>query len=326
MQLPARAKEILFTDLAELFRSGMTFRESLERIARHSRRLRRVVTKMLSAGNTPEDCFGAVTSHFDTVDFAIVFSGVESGRLVQAFSGLGVYYSTVEECRRQFLRGLYYPLILFHLGVLIINFPTLIVGGGVGAYFKEVAQALLVFYILFFGGYLLIRFLLSLVAMNASLQRGFRFIPLLGTLPYQLALWRFSLISSLLIASGLSIYRALEMGAKGCKNALIQGATAEIIVASRGGAGLGEAFANTNVFPETVTRAVAMGESAGRLDFQLASAASEMQRSFIGLVQFLAKLMPKLIYIAIVIYLGFRALETVQGVFSQVKSIQDSLE
>ncbi|MEO6054760.1 MAG: type II secretion system F family protein [Chthoniobacterales bacterium] len=326
MQLPARAKEILFADLAELIRSGMTFRESLERISRHSRRLRGVVTKMLSAGNTPEECFGVARSRFDEVDFSVLFAGIESGRLEQSFVGLSAYYATVVECRKQFFRGLAYPLFVFNLGVFIINIPTAVVGAGVGAYFREVFQALMVFYLLLIGGYFLTRFLLTMVAMNPALQRRFRFIPLLGSLPYQLALWRYTLISSLLIASGLSIYKALDMGAKGCKNALIQRATAEIIIASRAGGNLSDAFSETAAFPEEVTRAVTLGETAGRLDFQLASVASLMQREFISLVQFLAELAPKLIYILIVLYLGFRAYGMMQGVSSEIHAIQQPLE
>ncbi|MEO8825393.1 MAG: type II secretion system F family protein [Chthoniobacterales bacterium] len=321
MQLSARDKEALFNELSVRLRSGMPFRESLEQIAVHSSRLRSIIGEMLRAGQAPEECFNAVATRFDEIDLDIIVAGVHSGGLDRTFAELAEYYAYLLKSKNRFIGGLYYPVFIFHFGILVLNLNTLVVGPGLGEYLRQVISALVVFYLLFIGAFVILRFFFAIVRSNATLQRRVRHIPILGSLPYQLALWRFSLVTSLLAGAGIGIYKALEMASGACKNSLIQTSIAEVIVQNRTGVNLSQAFANTHAFPEIIVRHVSLAESTGRVQLELNNAAKVMQGNFQNLLNLLSRLLPKLIYLLILAFMVVKAFQLISQTTAAMNSV-----
>lgn len=273
-QLSGRAE--LFHQLSQVTASGLGLIAALELLHRNPPRLnlREPVAHLLAQlkdGQTFGDSLDRSGRWLSSFDVALLQAGEKSGRLPECFRALSSYYTQQAQLARNIIGLTAYPLIVFHLGVLIFPVSTLtdlVLKGAVVPFFL---QKLLVLGPL----YGLVAFLLfSLQSTRAETWRALvekiaGFVPVLGTARRSLAIARLSLALESLINAGVNLIEAWEMAAAASGSPALRRVVARSKSALEAGTPPSEMVASHPEFPSAFASLYQSGEVSGTLDESL---------------------------------------------------------
>ena len=93
----------------------------------------------------------------------------------------------------------------------------------------------------------------------------------------------------------------------------IRAAVARAIPEVRNGAQVGPLLAASGAFPEPMIRAFCVGEQTGELDQELKRLAAEYQAEALARLETLAEWVPRLFYVAILLYIGYSVVTLYQS-------------
>ena len=325
--MTARQHAQFFHELAQLTRSGLPVRRSLEIIGRKtgsspSTRARQVLAALESTGSLSE-AFRAAS--FSESDVAVLEAGEATGKLEQVFDELEQYYAQVASARRQIVSKALYPLLVLHLSVFLLAIPRALLEGGWAAYWKSTLPALAGIYFLGLVLFLTTKFLGRLAAVSAPAARVILAIPIGGGFLANWSGWKFASVLSLYVRAGGGVLRAVESAGRTSGNALLRAASGHALRAVREqGVGLAEGFRGQSGLPDLLERAIEVGEHAGRLDEETARAAEIFRTRTLQSLDAIGFWVPRLLYIGIVLYVGWQILQTATGVASSVGEALDS--
>ena len=327
--MTAQQNAQLFHELTQLARSGLPMVRSLEIVGRKPGRgtadcARQLFAALQSSGSVSE-AFRA--ANFPESDAAIIEAGEATGRLEQVYQELEQYYSQLAVARRKIIAKSIYPLLILHMGVLLLAIPPAILSRGFGSYLESVLPVLLGVYLGFFALWLAWVAIRQVVARDASVARIILAIPVLGGFLNDWTAWKYSSVLSLYVRAGGGLFRAVESAGKTCGNAVLRRASegALDLVRNRG-MGLSEAFHVQGSVPYALERALEVGEHSGRLDEETIRAAEIFKDQTLRRLEAFGEWTPKLLYIAIVLYIGWQIISMALGVGASVGAALDPLQ
>jgi general secretion pathway protein F len=117
-------------------------------------------------------------------------------------------------------------------------------------------------------------------AIRLRFDRWLLRLPVIGRLIRDLNAARLARTLSTMIASGLPVIDGLVLTARTINNRVLRAAVEAMASAIREGGSLSAAMRRAAVFPPVVVNMAASGESSGRLDTMLSSAADYLEREF----------------------------------------------
>jgi type II secretory pathway component PulF len=323
--MTARQRAQFFHELAQLARSGMTLGKSLEimggrrggsALAHHARRL----AGALQGGSTVSGAF--LATGFPASDGAVIEAGETTGRLDQVYAELEEYYTQVAEARRQILSRSAYPLVVLHLGIFLLAIPRAIIAGSATAYWAAVLPVLAVVYGVALGVWFGWKVVKNLVGTRPVWARAVLAVPVFGGFLADWTAWKFTSVLALHVRAGGSLLRAIESAGTTCGNALLRQAALDALHRVRAdGCGLSEAFRAGNPIPETLERAITVGEEAGRLDEETHRAADIFKQRTLQRLEAIGEWTPKILYIIVVLYTGWQIVQMATGVASSVGDV-----
>ena len=180
--MTAQQNAQLFHELTQLARSGLPMVRSLEIVGRKPGRgiadCARRLFEALQASGSVSQAFRA--ANFPESDAAVIEAGEATGRLEQVYQELEQYYSQLAVARRKIIAKSLYPVLVLHMGVLLLAIPPAILSGGFSSYLQSVVPVLLGIYLGFFVLWLAWAALRQLVARDASAARVILAVPVLG--------------------------------------------------------------------------------------------------------------------------------------------------
>ena len=142
--MTAQLNAQLFHELTQLSRSGLPMVRSLEIVGRKPGRgiadCARQLFHALQASGSVSEAFRA--AKFPESDAAVIEAGEATGRLEQVYQELEQYYSQLAEARRKVLAKSLYPVLVLHMGVLLLAIPPAILSGGWSTYWESVLPVL----------------------------------------------------------------------------------------------------------------------------------------------------------------------------------------
>jgi type II secretory pathway component PulF len=327
--MTAQQNAQLFHELTQLARSGLPMIRSLEIVGRKPGRgiadCARRLFEALQASGSVSAAFRA--ANFPESDAAVIEAGEATGRLEQVYQELEQYYSQLATARRNIISKSLYPLLVLHLGVFLLAIPPAILSGGFATYWQRVLPVLFGVYLGLGGLWLGWAGLRQLVARDSSLARIILSIPVLGGFLNDWTAWKYSSVLSLYVRAGGGLFRAVESAGKTCGNALLRKASEDALVRVRQqGLGLAEAFHAEGSIPHVLERALEVGEHSGRLDEETMRAAEIFKERTLGRLAAFGDWTPKLLYLAIVLYIGWQIISMALGVGSSIGAALDPLE
>jgi type IV pilus assembly protein PilC len=249
----------------------------------------------------------AETRGVSPLEVSIVRASERGGRLEQACAYLADYFATLDRTRSSLISGSLYPVFIFHLAIFLLALPRVIIsGGGASGYLWATVGLLLALYAaLAMAGAVAVAALRS--ASNSEIvDRLIGLIPLIGGVRRNFALARFCMTLDLQLEAGVNVMDSLEGAGAASQSALLKSAAAQGLVQVRRGERLGTALESTGAFPWDFARGLRIAEEAGGLDRELRRLSVEYQQRAEQRAAALSDWGSKVIYLAVVLYLGWQ--------------------
>ena len=316
MPLSLRQKQSLYHSLAQLIRSGTPFPKALDKLAGttrgSARQLVESVRRALAKGRTVGEAFTAQHPAVTPLESSVLSAVEKSGQLDHGLRELSDYFGALAQARTTVIKRLTYPVFLLHFGILVLGAPTLVLKGG-PVFIHEVGGAFIFLYAAVAIVAMLSHVLRDAGASSPAMDRLLRAIPLLGKVRRSFALSRFCTVYGLPLDAGVNIIDALIAAGRASRSGTVKAAVDAAVPDVRGGAQVGPLLAVSGAFPAEVMQTLIVGEETGRLDEELKRIATEMREKALGTLETLADWLPKLLYVAVVLYMAWKIL----GVFQK---------
>ena len=217
-QLASRSE--LFHQLGQITASGIGLIAALEILQRNPPRLSMRapiahLLEQLADGSSFGDSLESSGRWLSSFDVALLQAGEKSGRLPDCFRLLASYYEQRAQLARQVIAFSAYPVIVFHVAVLIFpvkRLTDLVLNGAVVPFFFQKLCVLLPVY----G---LVVFLCYAMQAShaehwrAAVERALAWVPVLGKARRSLAIARLSIALEALLNAGVNMIEAWEMAA-----------------------------------------------------------------------------------------------------------------
>lgn len=326
MRLSYREKESLYRSLAQLLRSGIPFPSAVEKLAATAPgRLRSLLHGFRKAMERKEDigqAFAGQRGIISQMEVGVVAAVERSGRLDHGFQQLAEYFATLAQARATLIRNSVYPVFVLHFGVIMLGLPMLLTEG-LNAYLRDIGGTLLVVYGFALALFFVVVQVREAAATNAAIDRFLRQIPLFGKVRRAFALTRFCMIYNLQLEAGVNVMDGLTRAAQASGSGLIARAVGRALPQIREGNAVGPLLAISGAFPEEMSRAVMVAEETGGLDQELARLSREFQAEAVTRLETATAWLAKFLYIAVVLYLGWRCVSTYLRSVTQISKELD---
>ena len=315
MSLSLRQKQSFYHSLAQLVRSGVPFPKALDKLAGttrgSARRLLDSTRKALASGRTVGEAFSAQRSEITPLEASVLTAVEKSGQLDHGLSELSDYFGALAQARATIVKRLTYPVFLLHFGILVLGAPTLVLKSG-AEFVRETGGAFVVIYAVVAIVAMITPLLRDAGAGSAPMDRLLNTIPLLGKVRRSFALSRFCTVYGLQLDAGVNIIDALVAAGESSRSGGVRAAVKTAVPEVRGGAQVGPLLATSDAFPMELMQTIIVGEETGKLVEELKRLAKDLREEALGRLETLADWLPKLLYVGIVLYLGWRILGIIQ--------------
>jgi type IV pilus assembly protein PilC len=328
VSLSLREKQSLYHSLGQLLRSGVPLPGALKSLAQTSsggqRRLIRRLNEAINAGKTMGEAVAAQRPEVSELEVGIISACEKSGRLEYGMTQLAGYHGAFATAREGILKKCAYPAFVLHFGILLFDAKTLLVDGQPGLYLQQVLGKLALIYGIVLIFFLLVPLLRDAGSKSAMLDWLLRFFPMIGKIRRAFATSRFCATYGMQLDAGINVIDALEAAQRASLSGLVRSAVRRAIPEVRsGGSQVGPLLAASGAFPEPMTRAVCVGEQTGELDQELTRMAAEYQSEALARLETAAEWVPRLLYMGIMLYVGYQIIVMYKGYIADVGKIID---
>ncbi len=265
----------------------------------------------LQAGRPWKDVLESAGRWLPAEDRPILNSSADSGRLVEVLLRLSKKHALLADQRRRAIGTCIYPIIVLHFGALAVPARHLVTGD-LDVYIHQTGTVLLPLW----G-------LIVLLAWGARgrhswFQAAVRLAPLFRAYSRRQALADLAFSLDAQVTAGLSIVNAWENAGHACGDSRLRRAAHRISAAARAGEEPGAALDREKPFPEDFVSLYLTGEKTGRLDENLAHLAEIYTDRAAGSLRAASLLYPKLLFIAVALWVAYTVLLFYAGYFDQL--------
>jgi general secretion pathway protein F len=322
---------VMTRQLATLVRAGVPLVESLAALTEQieNEQLVRVMTTVRESLNEGTSFAKSLEQHpkvFPPLYINMIAAGEASGTLEAVLERLADFMEGQAKLKGKVAAALAYPLLMAAVGTLLVGVLMVGVVPKVTSVFDNLGQTLpwytrlLIFVSDTVGNYwwLMIGTVSLAIYLFARWKRtpkglmrwdSFRLtMPIFGRLTLLVAVARFSRTLSTLLASGVQLLQAMEIGKHVLENARLQAVIGEAIGSIRGGESIAEPLKRSKAFPPMVTHMIAIGEKSGQLEQMLENVSRAYETDVETRVQALTSLLEPLMIVILGGVVGFIAL------------------
>ena len=285
-----------------------------------------LVEKRLQDGATLSDALHASGSGWLLpFELALLKAAELSGRLPRSFMLLAEYYRERARLLRELISHVTYPVIVFHVAVLV--FPTSVLTNW---FLKNettefIAQKLGVL----IPVYAAVAFMIYACQAGRApvwrdmVDRILGWVPVLGTARRALALSRLSASLEGLISAGVTIIEAWEIAADACGSSVLRSSIHRMLPSMRQGQPPSQTLNEQQAFPEFFANYYHSGEISGKLDESLESlrnfyqseGSRGLRRAVLGAAG--------IVFAAVMIGVAANILSFWMGHFQQIQSVTE---
>ncbi len=234
------------------------------------------VAARLENGSSLEDAFEPYRDRFPPLFLELVAVGEKSGRLVDTFDELCLYYETTDRVRRDFRAQMVYPTIQFVAAVVIVSMLIFVQGllspkpmdvTGVGL---TGTTGAVVYFVTALGTMaaivLLVRAALNSLKWKAKLEGALLIVPAWGPALKAFAIHRFLIAIRMTHEAGLRAEEVLRYAFRATANSVfMRGERYAVPVVKKGGAIYDALEASGAPFPDEVRDSILGAEEAGMM-------------------------------------------------------------
>jgi type II secretory pathway component PulF len=318
----ARRSEF-YHQLAQLTAAGIGLTAALEQLRRNppARSFREPIQRALdqiAKGFTFTESLQRAGQWLPAFDVALLQAGEQSGRLDACFRLLADYYNDRARIARQMIFDLMYPVFILHMAVFIFPFSDFFMTGDWTVYLVKTFGVLIPIYTV------VLLLIYAAQSKHGETWRAFMEavlnpVPVLGTARRYLALSRLAASLEALITAGVNIIEAWELAATASGSPALRKAVFAWKPQLNAGQTPAEVVTDSRVFPEIFANQYATGEISGKLDETLRRMHKYFQEEGTRKLHAVAQWMPRVIYLIIALWIGYRIVSFYAGYFQQVR-------
>ena len=322
---------VLTRQLATLVRAGVPLVDSIsaltEQVAKEA--LVRILTSVRESLNEGTSFAKSLDAHpraFPPLYVNMVAAGEASGTLETVLERLADFMEGQARLKGKVTAALAYPVLMMIIGTVMVGVLMVAVVPKVVSIFDNLGHALpwytrlLIFVSDVFAGYW---WLLLTIGVGGSLLfrrwkrtkegklkwDGFLLrVPIFGRLNLLVAVARFARTLATLLASGVPLLKAMEIGRNVLGNSRLEGVVSEAIGSIREGESIAEPLKRSRMFPPMVTHMIAVGERSGQLEEMLQNVSRAYESDVETRVAALTSLLEPLMIVALGGVVGFIAM------------------
>lgn len=336
---------VMTRQLATLVRAGVPLVDSIQALSEQVEKesLVRVLTSVretLNAGTSFAKSLEAHPQVFGALYVNMVAAGEASGTLEAVLEKLADFMEAQARLRSKVSGALAYPILMAIVGTLMVSLLMVAVVPKVTSIFENLGRELpwytrlLIFTSEAIGGYwwLLLGGIGGAIALFRrwkSTPAGrlrwdtFRLTaPIFGRLTLLVAVARFASTLSTLLASGVHLLKAMEIGRAVLGNARLEAVVLEAIGSIREGESIAEPLKRSRAFPPMVTHMIAVGERTGALEAMLDNVSRAYTADVETKVAALTSLLEPLIIVVMGTVVGFIAMSILMPLVQMNELVQ----
>jgi general secretion pathway protein F len=336
---------VMTRQLATLVRAGVPLLESIAALTDQVEneqliKVLRSVRENLNEGTSFAKSLEQHPKVFPSLYVNMVAAGEASGTLEAVLERLADFMEGQTRLRGKVTGALAYPVLMAVVGALMVSVMMVGVVPKVTSVFDNLGQTLpwytrlLIFVSDTLASYWwLIAGLITLAVVLFQRWKKtpegrmrwdtFRLkAPIFGRLTLLVAVARFSRTLSTLLASGVQLLQAMEIGRHVLENARLQAVITEAIGSIRGGQSIAEPLRRSGAFPPMVTHMIAIGEKSGQLEAMLENVSRAYEADVETRVQTLTSLLEPMMIVLLGGVVGFIALAILMPLIQMNQLVQ----
>ncbi|MGD7653942.1 MAG: type II secretion system F family protein [Verrucomicrobiales bacterium] len=324
MSFNAAGKHLFYTEFAKLTEAGFGIRQAADALQDDSlpasqKAILAGLHAGLENGQTISQALTGTTPSFTEFERSIIDAGERGGKLGASFKHLADYFGMIDSARSDALRALAYPAFILHLGVFVGTVPTAIMAGDQSI--LEITGSFLLSLLILYAGlavaFIAILALFRNARKNPATDALLRRIPLIGKTRTHFAMASFSKVAHTCLLAGLPFRETIRMACAASQSGLILNAATSLSQTLDQGNPLGPVLTRqSTAFPKSFARAWTTGEQAGTLDDDLAHWSSRFQKDAATGIRTLAAVIPRILYIAVLLFVGWKIVAFFHGYYS----------
>ncbi len=287
--VPMKDKVVFMRQLATMVGAGLPITRGLQVMEQQISNplFKRVITQVktsVEAGKSLAESFRNSDEVFDDITINLIEAGESSGNLDEILNKLAVELEESKKLQGKLKGALTYPLILLVIivGVMVLMMLVLVPAmsdiysefGGELPTITRVMVAMSDFFLNFWWAMVIVILgLLIGYKVWVDTPKGKRTkdkivlkVPIMGMIISKMQIAQFTRLLGLLLGSGLSIIRALELTAMSLSNDMFKEVILEAKTEVERGGSLALPIARSDYYPLIVSSMIAVGEETGELD------------------------------------------------------------
>jgi len=322
---------VMTRQLATLVRAGVPLVDSIAALTEQveKEQLVRVLTSVRESLNEGTSFAKSLEAHpgvFPPLYVNMVAAGEASGTLEVVLARLADFMENQARLKGKVASALAYPVLMVFIGGALVSVLMVAVVPKVTSIFDNLGHALpwytrlLIFVSDAIAGFWWL--LLGLSALGIFLFRRWKrtpagrmkwdtlrlAFPIFGRLQLLVSVARFTRTLATLLASGVQLLSAMEIGKNVLENARLQTVVGDAIGSIREGESIAEPLKRSGVFPPMVTHMIAVGEKTGQLEEMLENVSRAYEADVETRVVALTSLLEPLMILALGGAVGFIAM------------------
>ncbi|MBS0657914.1 MAG: type II secretion system F family protein [Verrucomicrobia bacterium] len=277
----------------------------------------------LTTGRSVGDAFRRQEAEFSPLDVSLIEAGERSGRLGACFHLLAAYYRERASLAADFASQLAYPAFVLFLGLIVFGLLLPWAASQGQASLSALALRLL-------SRLLLVGSLLGILVFVLQGQRGRSWrglietalapVPWLGAGRRALALSRLAFALEALVSAGVGFPEAWPLAARASHSPKLEAAGQRGASRFEAGESPAQWLRSEPLFAGYFAQLYASGETTGTLQDSLRRIAVHYQEEGVRKLRSFTAWLPRLLYLGLAVYLGYRILDFYRGYFRTIDS------
>lgn len=287
--VPMKEKVIFMRQMSTMVGAGLPLARALEIMVQQTSNpmFKRVLKEVLAAiqsGKTLANSFREQSEVFDPITLNLIEAGEESGNLEIILERLATELEESKSLGDKLRSAMIYPIIILVIIVVVMVLMMLVlvpsmaqIYGDFGAELPLVTRILMGmsdFFIKYWWAILVVlavvfigmKYYLDTAKGKRNFDKITLKIPVIGGIISKMQLSQFTRILALLLGSGLSIIKALELTAQSLTNEMFRDTVMAAKEEVEKGGALAIPIARSEYFPLLVSSMIAVGEETGEID------------------------------------------------------------
>lgn len=336
--VPMKEKVVFMRQMATMVAAGLPLNRALEIMVEQSsnamfKKVLQKVSTAVQSGKSLSVSFREQEDVFDDITLNLIEAGEESGNLEVILGKLATELEEKDSLNRKIKSAMIYPIIILVVIVGVVLMMMFVLVPSMSDIYKDFGAELpIITRIIMTASDILLGYWWAVIVVALVLYVGFRYlnstekgrktidkliikIPIIGKLVSKTQIAQFTRILSLLLGSGLSIVKALELTGQSLSNSIFRDVVMEAKEEVEKGGPLALPIARSEYFPLLVSSMISVGEETGEIDAVLEKVSEYYKEEVDTATSNLSTVLEPLMLVIMGVAVGFIALGVYMPMF-----------